>query len=195
MGRGDWTFVGKGYPDNGSILPLLKFYVFECPVRGVARRGRDFDALGWSGAAFATLKKEMLKSSTLTNDRWGWIGSNDDLEGLLREWGQLEAPSFEFEFAAYKKGNKPEVEGLFYLIRNSLAHGSFFRRTVKATSYYVFENRKGGILKGRAVLRESTLRNWKSIVLNPSKHLNKRKSATTASLVAQSSARKHASNK
>lgn len=46
------------------------------------------------------------------------------------------------------------------MIRCALAHGSFSQRTCNGETYYSFENSYGEKLKGRAVLRESTLLKW-----------------------------------
>ena len=153
-------------------MPILKFYLFETPVRGISRRGRDFNELGWNGTAFNTLKAQMLRSSDLTNTRWQRVDSKNDLEDLLREVQLSDSLSFQHECAYYVKGNRCKIEGLFYLIRNAFAHGSFYRQAVNSVPYYIFETRREGNLRGRAILKEKTLRNWKSIVLHPEKYLH-----------------------
>lgn len=172
--RERWEFQKKGYPPNCDFMPLLKFYLLETPVRGVSRRGKDFSELGWNGAAFNTLKAQMLSSSELTNNRWQRVDSGDALADLLRDVHLYEGLSMEHECAYYVRGNRYKVEGLFYLIRNAFAHGSFFCRTVRGISYYALETRREGSLRGRAILREATLLNWKSVVLHPEKYLHKR---------------------
>lgn len=106
----------------------------------------------------------MLKSSSLKKDNW--IKTTvKDIKNELASLGRFESFDCSFEFAVHTvKDGLNKTEALFYLIRNGFAHGGFRISEYNSEAYYVFESRDKGKLKGRAILKESTLRNWMKIV-------------------------------
>ena len=160
-----WTFKQKvSLTKDVNLQKLVQFYVWETPVSDTSVRGVSFDELGWSKGSFNTLHARMRKSSGFPNDRWISAPAKKIEESLrsLNRWDSFDG-SFEFAVHAVKDGfNK--TEALFYLIRNSFAHGGFRVSRYKGSVYYAFENRLGGQIKGRAVIRESSLLDWISVV-------------------------------
>ncbi|WP_270849262.1 hypothetical protein, partial [Candidatus Collinsella stercoripullorum] len=62
------------------------------------------------------------------------------------------------------KSGLGKTEALFYFIRNAFAHGGFRISTYKGERYFALENRKDGSIRGRAVIRESTLLGWIKLI-------------------------------
>lgn len=160
-----WDFGKAQLPARGLLIWLYKNYVLCCPVKGVSVRSCDFEHLGWSGHKMLTLAAEMKKKSTLVNDRWIWIdGNTEDLEQKLEENHLLSKYTVEHEFLFYCKAGKGKTEGLFYLIRNALAHGSFRFHNTKKGAFLALETRHNGMLKGRALIAISSLKKWRKLL-------------------------------
>lgn len=168
-----WNFDSNTKKSDPKTMGwLYSRYVLGCPVPKVSARGRTFEALGWKGSAFLTLNAQLKKQSDLTNSRWAWLrdDKNEFLERIRSE-GIDRSYSLEHEFAYYAKGGKPKIEGLFYMIRNGLAHGSFRYHSVKGVEYLALETRNNGKLRGRAVLKIETLKKWRLLLDNSKKYL------------------------
>ena len=71
--------------------------------------------------------------------------------------------SFEFAIHTVKNG-LGKTEALFYFIRNALAHGGFRISTYNGDRYFVLENRQDERIKGRAIIKESTLLSWAKLI-------------------------------
>lgn len=159
-------------PDRNQMHWLYSKYVLGCPVENVSARGRSFGELGWKGHGFLTLESQLKKQSDLNNERWAWLKDDgDDFLSKIRDAGLDNEYSLDHEFAYYAKGNKQKVEGLFYLIRNALAHGSFRYHSTKDGEYLALETKRGTNLRGRAVLKIETFRAWRSLLDNSDKYL------------------------
>ncbi len=160
-----WTFSQKvSLTNNENLQKLVQFYVWETPVPNTSARGVSFSDLGWSKGDFNTLHASMRKSSGFPNKKWIDAPAKE-IEERLKELERLDSFNCSFEFAVHTvKGGLNKTEALFYLIRNSFAHGGFKTSKCKGITYYVFENRQGDQIKGRAVIRESSLLDWISIV-------------------------------
>ena len=160
-----WAFKQKiSLTKDVNLQKLVQFYVWETPVPATSARGVSFNELGWNKGNFNTLLARMRKSSGFPNEKW-ISTSAKKMEENLRELKRLGSFDDSYEFAVHtvKKGlNK--TEALFYLIRNSFAHEGFKTSKFKGITYYVFENRQGDQMKGRAVIRETSLLDWISIV-------------------------------
>ena len=168
-----WEFGPKTQkPERKTMYWLYLNYVLDCPVEKVSVRGRSFGDLGWKGSGFRTLESQMKKCSGLTNVRWCWLKDEDDeFLNKIRNANIFDSYSLEHEFAYYSRGSRQKIEGLFYLVRNSLAHGSFRYHNAKTGEYLAFEIRKNGKLRGRAVLKLETLKVWRSLINNSEKYL------------------------
>lgn len=160
-----WTFKQKiSLTKSENLQKLVQFYVWETPVKKTSVRGVSFNELGWNKGSYNTLHARMRKSSGFPNEKW-ISTSAGKIKESLRELNRLDSFDDSYEFAIHTvKNGLNKTEALFYLIRNSFAHGGFKTSKSKGAVYYVFENRQGEQLKGRAVIREATLLDWISIV-------------------------------
>lgn len=149
---------------------LYKQYVLGCPVEGVSCRAKDFNSLGWQGQGLRVLASSMKDRSALKNERWCWVKSGE-LEETLQCRNLWDGYALESEFAIYTKGDKGKVEGLFYLIRNSLAHGSFRYHDTARGKYLAFQTANKGKLRGRAVLSLGSLKAWRSLLDDSGRYL------------------------
>ena len=95
-----------------------------------------------------------------------WIDAPvKDIEAKLSGLNRLDTFDGSFEFAVHSvKSGLNKTEALFYFIRNSFAHGGFKTSKYKGELYYIFENKQGNQIKGRAVIRESTLLHWIKVI-------------------------------
>lgn len=167
-----WDERVKQLPDRDSLVWLYKNYVLNCPVPGVSYRGVDFKQLCWSGHRQVVLRELMINSSSLISSAWEATDKKDALIALLASNNVLDTYSINQEFAYYFRADKSVVGGLFYLIRNALAHGSFhFHRSSKGDCL-ALETSKNGQVRGRALVRISTLRKWRSILNHSDNYFN-----------------------
>lgn len=167
-----WNFSSAKRPDSGTMLWLYKNYVLDCPVEGVSASARSIGELGWRKRDVATLMSQMKKESSLASNTWLWEEDKDRaFLNALERMKVKDGYDVSSEFAIYARAGKGKAEGLFYLIRNSLAHGSFRYHNTKSGAYLALETSNRGKLRGRAVLKIETLRNWRSILNDSSKFL------------------------
>ena len=160
-----WEFKTAQRPDSALLAWLYKNYVLECPVPGVSVQGKTFRDLGWKDYGFMTLEAQIKKQSTMASTHWKWLTDTGEefIDGLKQE-GIDEKYTLNQEFAIYAKGNRRKIAGLFYLIRNALAHGSFRFHNAKAGHFLALETRNNERLRGRALLRVDSLRAWKTLL-------------------------------
>ncbi len=153
---------------------IIIFYLFECPARGIktenkkngevrtdeqphpkkrifyyriSQMGKTLADRGIEGGKLNTLRAAMLRAA------------GSDFEFLT---GDNVKESEKSEYISLAK-NEFKTEGIFSFIRNSFAHGEF---EVCEGSYF-FENHNNGVLKGKAVIKESTLLKWIDIINMP----------------------------
>ena len=163
-----WTFNRKAsLAKDANLQKLIQFYVWETPVPNTSQKGVPFKELGWMGGSFNTLHAKMRENSGFPNEHW-LDTTAKEVEGKLGELNRLNGYDCSFEFAVHTvKSGFNKTEALFYFIRNAFAHGGFKKSSYKNANYYVLENRQDGALKGRAILKESTLLRWRKILLKP----------------------------
>lgn len=166
----DWSFNSAQKPNSKLMLWLYNQYVLDCPVKGVSARSCDFSTLGWSGHSYLTLASAMKSESNLANQTWRYV-KDAELNSTLRELGVFNKYTLDKELCVYAKGDKQKVEGLFYMIRNALAHGSFRYHCTKTGEYLVMQTSRNGKLRGRAVIKIDTLKRWRSLLNNRRKYL------------------------
>lgn len=165
-----WTEEIKQIPDRDTLVWLYKKYVLDCPVPGVSNRGHDFKQLQWAGSKQKKLCRLLMNRSSLTNSTWLALDKKDELINQLASNNVLQAYEVNQEFAYYYKANNSKASGLFYLIRNALAHGSFhFHRCAKGDCL-AFETTRSGQIRGRALIRIESLRTWRYILNNADKY-------------------------
>lgn len=153
--------------ENRNFREILQFYLFECPVPGVSRRGESFYDLGWRGSgAFSKLKKEMLNLADSDLKEHYHPCKRNDLEENLKDCNNLFPPS---EYCVFLKSDEKSVmQSLFKGLRNALAHGSFNVQSYNKEKFYFFEN-YDKYLKVRCVLKEKTLIKWRNLVISGNK--------------------------
>lgn len=163
-----WTFKRQvRLTGDSNLQKLVQFYVWGTPVPDTSCKGRTFKELGWSGAGFNTLHAEMRKTSGFPTNKYWFAVPAKEVDRRLGELGVRERLGH-FEFAVHtQKEGLNKTEALFYFIRNSFAHGGFRKSEYEGESYYLFENRSDGKLKGRAVIKEDTLLAWIKILEKP----------------------------
>lgn len=159
-------------PDHQLMLWLYKKFVLNCPVEKVSNRGIDFPSLGWKKSGFLTLIKEMKAQSGLEKRSWKWV-NDDKLHSALCGLSVSDNYTLDGEFFVYAKGQKQMVEGLFYMIRNALAHGSFRYHNTKSGEYLALQTCNKEKLRGRAVVKIETLKKWRSLLNHSEKYLPK----------------------
>ena len=141
-----------------NFQKIICFYLFECPARTyrplgknsigapeysfskVSRKGKTLAERGIEGAKVNTLRAAMIRVA------------GEDF--VFKAGKELTSPTSEEYVLIIRSEFK--TEGIFYFIRNALAHGEF---AVKDGWYY-FENHNKEKLKGIARIRESTLLRW-----------------------------------
>lgn len=159
--------------NSKNFQRIIQFFLFECPVETYKRIDKEketdaerenqihphynyhFHRVSHRGFSFADkeLTGAKLNSFRAAMKR---VAETDITLLAVDEINEIDLKS---EFVIIKKnpGNVSDTEGLFYCIRNALAHGSF---EVLNNKYYYFENRSGDKLKGIARLKEKTLLSW-----------------------------------
>lgn len=168
-----WEFSSRTQaPDSRLMLWLYKQFVLNCPVQKVSNRGKEFSSLGWRKSGFLTLIKEMKSQSGLEKRSWKWV-DDDELHSALRDLSVSDSYTLDGEFFVYSKGQKQMVEGLFYMIRNALAHGSFRYHNTKYGEYLALQTSNKEKLRGRAVVKIETLERWRSLLNHSEKYLPK----------------------
>ncbi|WP_026665680.1 hypothetical protein [Butyrivibrio sp. FC2001] len=159
---------------DGNFQKIICFYLFECPARSIrtenkkanetktpdqphptkriyygriSRMGKTLAERGIEGGALNTLRAAMLRSA---GKEFELLTGNDVASSSKKEYISLSRKDF-------------ITEGIFAFIRNAFAHGEFN----VSNGWYFLENHSNGKLKGKAVLRETTLLNWIEIVDMP----------------------------
>lgn len=163
-----WVFGQKiNLAKNSNLQKIVQFFVWETPVPDISAKGVTFAEMGIRGAKYKTLQADLRKMSGFPSaNGHDWIRTTATaIEGELDSIGMLQSYECGSEFAIHTvKAGLGKTEALFYLIRNSLAHGSFRISKHNNEAYYVFESRQGAQLKGRAIIKESTLLGWISLL-------------------------------
>lgn len=162
---GKWSFTNKiNLSSRPQLQKLVQFYVWETPVPDTSAKGVSFRKLGWSKGGFNTLHALMREVSGFPNGNW-IDAPVKEIEAKLNGLNRLDTFDGSFEFAVHSvKSGLNKTEALFYFIRNSFAHGGFKTSKYKGELYYIFENKQGNQIKGRAVIKESTLLHWITVI-------------------------------
>lgn len=172
-----WVFTNRKMPPSDTLLWLYKSYVLNCPVPGVSNCSKTFADLGLTGRKLTEFQRKLKKESTLTTATWqsltfpvDWKEPEKknrhknrrkiDLPTLLEDNNLINGYKLENEFAYYYNAKDSKTAGLFYLIRNALAHGSFCYHNVAGNEWVVFETKRQQKLRGRAVVKLATLKRW-----------------------------------
>lgn len=163
-----WVFGQKvNLANNSKLQKIVQFFVWETPVPCTSAKGVTFAEMGISKAKYKTLQADLRKISGFPSaNGHDWIKATaKTIENELDNIDMLHSYECGHEFAIHTvKTGLGKTEALFYLIRNSLAHGSFRISKYNNEAYYAFESRQGEQLKGRAIIKESTLLGWISLL-------------------------------
>lgn len=149
---------------NKNLQRIIKFYLFECPVKGKSVRGKKFEDYGITKSpAFSALKKSMMENATLSLRKNYKPFVKGDLQVSFDE---MEKTSPTDEYCVFLKYDEKNVmQSLFSAIRNAFAHGSFCIKRYSGTPIYFLVN-YDGYLKAQIVLHESTLLSWIDCIKN-----------------------------
>ena len=109
-----------------------------------------------------------------TTKRESGSAEAESLESVLNACGISEKYRLGSEFAYYYNAKDSKTAGLFYLIRNALAHGSFAYHETNTGGWIALETRRNGKLRGRSLLKMKTLRNWREMLLHPNQFVKER---------------------
>lgn len=166
-----WSFssgVKLSGQSNANLQKIVQFYLWETPAPNTSVKGTPFRSMGIRGSQYKTLQAELRKTSGFpAADGHDWKKATiKTVESELESINRLNSYDCSFEFAVHTvKSGLGKTEALFYFSRNAFAHGGFRIATYDRERYFVLENRQGDQLKGRAILRESTLLGWAALIM------------------------------
>ncbi len=153
-----WS-VKRSYTFSPEFERIIRFYLFEFPDLSVSRRART--SIEYNSKRLRNL---LEANSGLNRHTWRVV-SQREVENELRNLRIFNNVNPNREIAVHMRSrNYNNSFALFYLIRCALAHGNFSQRDHERQTYYVFENKYNGLLKGRALLKESTLIIWIDLI-------------------------------
>lgn len=162
------TIDPKKIDKSANFLNIIQFYLFNCPVKNINHYSAvTVNEYGWDKGKLPKLKGDMLSDNNLKNRVFICNNLNDVELTILNN--NLYGNQFtNEEFVVCWRNEKNIVEALLYLIRCAFAHRSF--RVVKKNNekYYYLANVDKGRIKGRAILKESTLLKWITNIQNGS---------------------------
>lgn len=148
-----WNFNGKYSFFDKNFTRIYRFFVIETPVEGISQRGISFKQRKWNlNSLNAALKRttEFLKN--------GWfVCTAKEAEKQIHVHGIYDNVKMPMEIAVHTTRNDSNTVGLFYAIRCALAHGAFSIHNCNGEKYYFLENRDIKVIKGRIVIKESSL--------------------------------------
>ena len=160
-------FMSKIAFDN-NFNKILTFYLFECPVEKVSRRGQTFKQIGWKGSSRFQMLERLLKgASGISDERWQILDSSSEVE---KRSSSIQRNK-QFLFSDISRGR---VQSFIYSIRNAFAHGSFDIIVHNDEKYYYFENDYCGNMRSRLLLSEQTLLRWYEIIRTRPEFLTKK---------------------
>lgn len=165
-----WSFsrsVKLSGQSNANLQKIVQFYLWETPAPNTSVKGTPFSSMGIRGSQYKTLQAELRKTSGFpAADGHDWKRATlKTVESELESINRLNSFDCSFEFAVHTvKSGLGKTEALFYFIRNAFAHGGFRIATYDRQRYFVLENRQDNLLKGRAILKESTLLGWAALI-------------------------------
>ena len=155
-----WKFSNAYDFRKGKFADIYRFYVIECSVEGVSRRGRSFKE---RGILLQHLNRELRQQSPFLNTEW-YVLPQSEIEAFCERNGIQEGGSLKKEIIIQTNSKKSKTENLFYCIRNAFAHGAFEMHKHNNKMYYALENRYKGKLKSRMLIQEQTLLDWMQLV-------------------------------
>lgn len=148
---------------TNTFWEIYKFFVIESPVKNVSVRGISFEKRKIKGNYVNRLTNKIKEKLPEFYDNW----DVDIIENLMDRYaaiGAFDGTECNGEFALhYIRDGLSKTTSLYFFIRCALAHGCF-NIVSNGENYYIFENMHDETSKGRAVIKESTLRTLMSVV-------------------------------
>lgn len=149
---------------NPAFTKIVDFYLFNSPVRGINYySAKTITEYGWEKNKLSTLKKLLLMNNDLRTNFFQ-CSSCDDLELTILNNHVYGDQVVHKEIVLFLNNKKSIVESVLYLLRCAFAHRSFCIVRHKSERYYFVANVDNGRIKGRLVLKESTLLKWIDII-------------------------------
>lgn len=159
----EWTFTSDFSFFDENFAKIFRFFLLELPVENTSKRFKSFENYGWNSRKITNELKNQINS---LNKNWKIIKVKDtknlekitqDIENLCKENGILNEVTDRREIFIHTDSKDNKTKSLCYAIRCAFAHGSFDTRMFQGESFYFFENRFRGKLRGRIVVKEKTL--------------------------------------
>ena len=160
-----WSFGKKSKVDRDKTLAkLITEYLLQCPCKGASAKGRYYRDIGWYKNSVRSLVKEMRSIAGISEEHWS-LPEAVTVEKAIEQINRINHYDCSFEFLCADTGEN-QLDSIFKFIRNAFAHGSFNIDKYEGTEYYVLENRRNKVLRGRAIVKANTLLEWYSILSN-----------------------------
>lgn len=158
-----WNFKKDYSFKDKNFSRIYRFYVIETPVSGTSYRGKTFKERKCN---MKKLNSLMKKETIFLKENWHVLAIKE-IEKFCKEIGLLDVVKYDSEIVIHSKNDKlctGNTDSLYYAIRCSFAHGSFDIRKYNSEKYYILENKDGGKIKARLILKETTLLKWIDLV-------------------------------
>lgn len=158
-----WNFNRTFSFKDEQFAKIYRFYVIETPVRDVSARGKTFKSLEIN---MKSLNAALKRETPFLKELW-FEPKQKEVESFCKTEGILDKVDLSREIAIHTLNGKHcsgKTDSLFYAIRCAFAHGSFDIHKMNGDIYYILENRDGGKLKARMILRQDTLLKWIEIL-------------------------------
>lgn len=156
-------FNAKYNHRDPNYKKILDFFLWANPAPNTAYGAKVFNDYGWiSGNSYKKLKRQL----GLKGEIPFVISTVETINNDLKINNQLNSRIFK-EILVLIKPSTGEMESVFRVIRNALAHGSFNVSRSNGEYYYSFENRNAkqkDKINARIVLKSTTLLSWIKIV-------------------------------
>lgn len=159
----------KNLYNDKRFQTILDFYLFHCPVekkgKKVSNRAKSFEEYKIRDTGLTKLLNLMKKDFIAGTYRI--LKSEEDVEKVRI---QLEKSSGlkddYYEFIILKEDREiGKTRSIYYAIRNAFAHGSFSIKNTAKDRIYYFESSKDGKIKSQIRLKEKTLLNWITFIV------------------------------
>ena len=131
----------EGKKNREEIRDLLELFVDNCPSKEGPENAKKFKNYNIEyGAHYSKLKNIIIASIGLKDkDTYRWYENAPELEGQIADIEQLYAKRRK-AVVFFTKDNYGEMDSLYIRIRNSFAHGNYF----KIKDYYYLWNETRG---------------------------------------------------
>ncbi len=145
-----------------NFQKIIDFYVINCPVKGVSKRGTTLKDFGFHGGNVHTLTAAMKKSGTKSlKDAFHPC----EIQEIQQEYEKVSFAHPPEEYCIFYKQSKDNIpESLIYSIRCALSHGSFNVKKYNQEVIYFFANDRKGTPRARIILQEKTLLSWIDLI-------------------------------